>query len=509
MKIDENSLFYNRVFLEEEFQKELFTKYTTFCGSLLSAANRLGLTLSTYHRYETCQRRTIPIRIYYKIYNEIISKHPELVDKFPSRPSLLTIKDIHSGNLSKIKMDEKCIFYNRVTLEKEFQEKIFSEYAKRCGSIGAAAKSLGLNPATYTVYMKCRDYSVPQKIYYGVSEKLKIENSEQYIKSRTTLSRIRGKAFTKLWKENKDGLLLQAKEASKLGIQRLQENYGDEWGYYLASRGWDGLKEKYGNNYRKKLGELAHKAVLDKYGSNEKIVEIMREGLEKKYGKESWRILMPKARRTLKEKYGDKFILRYYKVIWGDNWKAIFSGYRTQKKNFQFLNEDIEPVFVAIAEATGYKGIKIVGTILQNERLTDKEISKIVRMDIMECRKILSKLNAMGIVKYYVIDKDTRDKIYDYQYKYLDKEKRATEFYVDKTSLEHVAKKYRKITTDRIVSFISKEKELNLRCDCGFKINFEEAFDINFKCPKCFNMLNMKEPSPFLQLLETKLMAEN
>ena len=136
---------------------------------------------------------------------------------------------------------------------------------------------------------------------------------------------------------------------------------------------------------------------------------------------------------------------------------------------------------------------KIINAIVEKERFTERELKKKLKIEDNEIRKILYRLHELGIVypiKSIIIKENKFD--YEWGLKIKDIEK------IYKIIVDHEKKKL--------------EEELNKLPDtvyvceeCGLSFDFDQAEEIDFKCPECGRILM---PKPNLKKIEVKELIE-
>ena len=109
----------------------------------------------------------------------------------------------------------------------------------------------------------------------------------------------------------------------------------------------------------------------------------------------------------------------------------------------------------------------------------DEEIADMLGLRVSDVRAVLNKLNEAGFA-YYERTKDEESGWYYYHWK-IDKDKLKT--WVEE-KLFHEAQKYRNLIMEGEYYFCPK---------CGLEtvVKFEDAMDMNFKCPRCETPLEL------------------
>ncbi len=143
----------------------------------------------------------------------------------------------------------------------------------------------------------------------------------------------------------------------------------------------------------------------------------------------------------------------------------------------------------------GEGGARVMKLLLSKPGIVDEEISRRLRMDIREVRKILHKLNGIGILHYELTrDRETEHRIF----KWYIQQEQATGFIISNMN---------KIL-DRLKQKLETE-ENNQFYWCGTlghpRLLFDQAMEKLFRCPVCGKPLEPHENKELIEALRWKI----
>jgi len=135
---------------------------------------------------------------------------------------------------------------------------------------------------------------------------------------------------------------------------------------------------------------------------------------------------------------------------------------------------------------------KIIEVIANNNEISEKSIKKAIKLKENEIRKVLYKLEELGIVVPVGAITLKNGKL-DFKWK------------VKITDIEDI---YRIIVNREIYSIdreIEEMPDVIYYCtDCGISYNIDDAYENNFHCKECGSILIEKENYKKFELIETK-----
>lgn len=146
-----------------------------------------------------------------------------------------------------------------------------------------------------------------------------------------------------------------------------------------------------------------------------------------------------------------------------------------------------------VSEIAGRRGAKIVDCI--GDGATDETIEKNTGMKLSEIRSTLNNLHSYGVVEY-VREKNLESGWFIYTWKL--NHSRAMKNFLSQKQREYGDLK-QKLTKESTISFSCKQACLNL--------DFDEAMENEFKCPKCKKQMVEADPKKHLEELEQKITA--
>ena len=143
----------------------------------------------------------------------------------------------------------------------------------------------------------------------------------------------------------------------------------------------------------------------------------------------------------------------------------------------------------------GDDAARVMKLLLRKPGIVDEEIASRLKLDVREIRKILHKLNEIGILHYELTrDKETEHRIF----KWYVQQEQITGFIL--TNMEKIL--------DRLREKLESEKN-NQFYWCGTlghpRLLFDEAMDKLFRCPVCGKPLAPHDSSQLVEALEWKI----
>ncbi|MDJ0270709.1 MAG: transcription factor [Aigarchaeota archaeon] len=158
------------------------------------------------------------------------------------------------------------------------------------------------------------------------------------------------------------------------------------------------------------------------------------------------------------------------------------------------VNED---AFLSMVKLVGGEdAARAVELLMKKPSLSDDELSQKLDMDVKELRKILHRLNDLGLVAYDVYrEKDSGHRVFRWR--------------VQQDQVIGFAKTQMRRVYERLKARLEHEQTHQIYW-CGTegcrKYTFEEAIDILFKCPKCGKTLVIVDNSKVIEALQRKIM---
>ena len=138
---------------------------------------------------------------------------------------------------------------------------------------------------------------------------------------------------------------------------------------------------------------------------------------------------------------------------------------------------------------------KVMKLLLKKPGITDEEIALKLKIDVRDARKILHRLNELGILHYEL----TRDKVTEH---------RIFKWYVEEGQVTGFIMTHMKKILDRLKRKLESEKN-NQFYWCGTpghrKYLFDEAMDRLFRCPECGKPLQPYQNDEIVKALEWKI----
>lgn len=143
----------------------------------------------------------------------------------------------------------------------------------------------------------------------------------------------------------------------------------------------------------------------------------------------------------------------------------------------------------------GGEAANVMKLLLKKPGIVDEEIASRLKMDIRDVRKILHKLNEIGILHYELArDKETEHRVF----KWYVQEEQITGFVL--TNMKKIL--------DRLKEKLEAEKN-NQYYWCGTlghpRMLFSEAMEQFFRCKVCGNPLSLHDNEDLIKALEWKI----
>ncbi len=156
-----------------------------------------------------------------------------------------------------------------------------------------------------------------------------------------------------------------------------------------------------------------------------------------------------------------------------------------------------EDAFLSMVKLVGGEdAARAVKLLMKKPSLSDDELSQKLNMDVKELRKILHRLNDLGLIAYDVYrEKDSGHRVFKWR--------------VQQDQVIGFAKTQMRRVYERLKARLEHEQTHQIYW-CGTegcrKYTFEEAMDILFKCPKCGKTLLIVDNSKVIEALQRKIM---
>jgi transcription initiation factor TFIIE subunit alpha len=154
------------------------------------------------------------------------------------------------------------------------------------------------------------------------------------------------------------------------------------------------------------------------------------------------------------------------------------------------LNDPLVQEF--ISTNAGKEAFKVIKYL--DKGRTDEQISKRVKMNVNDVRALLNRLHYMGVIVY------SKEKAKDsnwYTYTWFIKKERIAELLKDRY-LEELEKLKEKLCFEQNYTFFKCSNGCN-------KLPFELAFEYDFKCPECGNMMESVDNDKERKKVENKI----
>ena len=153
-------------------------------------------------------------------------------------------------------------------------------------------------------------------------------------------------------------------------------------------------------------------------------------------------------------------------------------------------------IYDTVKEVIGEESIKIIEFLKDKKNISDFKIAEKVDRDIHDVRNILYRLYDNNLVSYY--RKKDRHKGWYISYWTFNK-KRVREL-LDKITKEKLTK-----YTVRLKEEESNVGNFYLCPNACLRVGFEKAFDLEFRCHECGNLLNHQDNTKTIEFLKTKI----
>jgi len=156
---------------------------------------------------------------------------------------------------------------------------------------------------------------------------------------------------------------------------------------------------------------------------------------------------------------------------------------------------DEEAMLSMVELVGGEVAAKAVRVLMKKPSLGDDELSQILAIDVKELRKILHRLNDLGLVSYDVYrDKDTGHRIFKWR--------------IQRDQVIGFARTQMRKVYERLKVRLEYEQTHQMYW-CGTegcrKYAFEEAMDVLFRCPDCKKPLTLYDNTQLIEALQRKM----
>ena len=143
----------------------------------------------------------------------------------------------------------------------------------------------------------------------------------------------------------------------------------------------------------------------------------------------------------------------------------------------------------------GEEAAKVVKLLMKKPGMDDDMIASKLGINVKELRKILHRLNDLGLVAYETHrDKDTGKRVFKWR--------------VQQDQIIGFAKTQMRKVYERLKARLEHEKTHQIYWCNGNgcrKYSFEEAVELLFKCPSCGKMLTLYDNTKLIEALEKKI----
>ncbi len=155
-----------------------------------------------------------------------------------------------------------------------------------------------------------------------------------------------------------------------------------------------------------------------------------------------------------------------------------------------------EKMYETIKEVVGEDSVDIVKYLQDKKNISDFKIAEVVKRDIHEVRNILYRLFNVNLVSYY--RKKDRQKGWYISYWTFNK-KRINDILTDLSK--------RKLTKFKTRLEEEQEYEGNFYIcpQMCTRVGFDAAFDLEFRCPECGNVLNHQDNSKTITTIKEQI----
>ena len=150
-----------------------------------------------------------------------------------------------------------------------------------------------------------------------------------------------------------------------------------------------------------------------------------------------------------------------------------------------------EALYEMIARLIAPEAVKVFKYLMKYNESKEEEIAEDLKIDINELRKILYKLNEIGLVRSYKVRSEEEGKQYTYVW------------YVNVDYINQILLQRKKHVLERLKERLSVEEETYFYCPNDLtRYTYDEAMDLNFICPKCGTPLEMAQTNEYAEVLK-------
>lgn len=135
-----------------------------------------------------------------------------------------------------------------------------------------------------------------------------------------------------------------------------------------------------------------------------------------------------------------------------------------------------------LSEVIGHEAVAVVNILKEKKSVSEFKISKELKKEINETRQILYKLHGADLVE---CERKKDDDKGWYVYFWMFKPK----------TMKHFTNMYRKTKLTKLIDRLEREKnhEFFICASKCARLNFDTAFDFEYKCPECGAILEYEE----------------
>ena len=155
-------------------------------------------------------------------------------------------------------------------------------------------------------------------------------------------------------------------------------------------------------------------------------------------------------------------------------------------------------IYDTVKEVVGEDTVDIVKYLQNKKNISDFKIAEDVERDIHEIRNILYRLFNHNLVTYY--RKKDRQKGWYISYWTFNK-KRITDL------IEHLSKSKLSKFKERLEVEETNEGNFYICPNMCLRVGFEKAFDMEYRCPECGNILNHQDNTKTIDSIKQQIKA--
>lgn len=173
--------------------------------------------------------------------------------------------------------------------------------------------------------------------------------------------------------------------------------------------------------------------------------------------------------------------------------KSMKVNYNKEGRMHKLKKSDVNEI---IAGRVGKEAIPIVDFLRGKENISEFIIAEKLKIDVHEIRKALYALHSQNLVTYY----RKKDRIKGWYISYWTFNEKKVKDLVERMRKEKLEK-----FKERLEKELKNKGSFFICPNACVRVSFDEAFDLNFRCPECGAILIHQDNSRTIEVLKDKI----